>query len=76
MGKTLQCATCHGLGLKGMGDIPRITGRSPSYVMRQLYDIRQGNRKGALAALMTVVVARLSDDDLTAISAYLASCPP
>lgn len=74
-GKTLQCATCHGPGLKGLGDIPRITGRSPSYVMRQLYDIRSGRRAGT-AALMTVVVARLSDEDMAAIAAYLASLPP
>jgi len=72
-GKTLQCATCHGPGLKGLGDIPRITGRSPSYTMRQLYDIRAGKRT---APLMTVVVARLSDEEMIAIAAYLAGLPP
>jgi cytochrome c553 len=74
-GKTLQCATCHGPGLKGLGDIPRITGRSPSYMMRQLYDIRDGKRAGT-AVLMTVVVAQLSDADMMDIAAYLASVAP
>jgi cytochrome c553 len=74
-GRTLQCATCHGPGLRGLGDIPPITGRSPSYVMRQLYDIRGGKRAGS-AVLMTVVVAHLSDEDMVAIAAYLASLPP
>jgi cytochrome c553 len=74
-GKTLQCVTCHGPSLNGLGDIPRITGRSPSYTMRQLYDLRDGKRSGP-AVLMTVVVARLTDDDMLAIAAYLASLAP
>jgi cytochrome c553 len=71
----VQCAVCHGPGLKGLGDIPRIAGRSPSYVMRQLFDIRAGKRSGT-AVLMTALVAQLKDDDLVAISAYLASLSP
>src|SRR5262245_45230144 len=39
-GKTLQCATCHGQDLKGLGPIPGIAGRSPSYFVRQLYDFK------------------------------------
>jgi cytochrome c553 len=74
-GRTLQCATCHGPALKGLADVPRITGRSPSYMMRQLFDIRDGKRAGT-AVLMTVVVARLSDADMVAIAAYLASLSP
>lgn len=74
-GRTLACATCHGPKQTGMGDIPRIAGRSPSYVMRQLYDIREGKRTGS-ATLMTVVVARLSDRDMADVAAYLATLPP
>src|SRR5207302_582149 len=29
--KTVACAGCHGAGLTGMGDIPRLAGRSPTY---------------------------------------------
>jgi cytochrome c553 len=74
-GRTLQCALCHGPGMRGLGEMPRIAGRSPSYVMRQLYDIR-GGKRGGTAVLMSAVVARLTDDDLVAISAYLASLSP
>jgi cytochrome c553 len=74
-GRTLQCTLCHGPGLKGLGDMPRIAGRSPSYVMRQLYDIRGGTRAGT-AVLMTAVVAHLTDDDLIDICAYLSSLSP
>jgi cytochrome c553 len=74
-GKTLQCAVCHGADLKGLGDVPRIAGRSPSFLMRQLYDIQNGTRSGS-AALMKQVVAKLDNDDMVAIVAYVASREP
>ena len=43
--------------------------------MRRLYDIRNGTRSGS-AALMNEVVAKLSNDDMVAISAYVASREP
>jgi cytochrome c553 len=74
-GRTLQCTTCHGPELKGLGDIPRLAGRSPSYLMRQLYDYKSGTRTGA-SGLMKLVVANLSQEDMVAISAYLAGRRP
>jgi cytochrome c553 len=74
-GRTLQCAVCHGLGLKGLGDVPRLAGRSPSYLMRQLYDFRSGTRIGA-TGLMKPVVANLNPSDMVALAAFVASLPP
>ncbi len=75
-GKTLQCTICHGPELKGLADIPRLAGRSPSYLMRQLYDLRSGTRTGGASPLMKAVVANLTDEDMIAIVAYLASREP
>lgn len=75
-GKTLQCAICHGPDQKGLADIPRLAGRSPSYLMRQLYDLKNGTRTGGQSVLMKAVVANLAEDDMLAIVAYLASLPP
>jgi cytochrome c553 len=72
-GKTLQCAICHGPDLKGLGNLPSIVGRSPSYVVRQLYDIQSGARAGAGAQLMKATVANLTVEDMASIAAYLAS---
>ena len=72
-GKTTACTSCHGLDLMGVADVPPIAGRSPSYMARQLFDIQQGTRNGASAQLMKLVVARLTLDDIVAISAYAAS---
>lgn len=74
-GKTLQCAICHGPDLNGIGVIPGIAARSPSYMARQMNDMKQGTRKGAMAALMQPVVANLSSEDILNIVAYTASIP-
>jgi cytochrome c553 len=70
------CAKCHGAGLRGDGNVPSIAGRSPSYIVRQLYDIQSGTRSGAGSLQMRRQVAKLSLDDMTAIAAYLASLKP
>jgi cytochrome c553 len=75
-GKTTPCAICHGPELLGIGTIPGIAGRSPSYLTRQIYDIKLGTRHGAMAALMKPVVEHLSDDDVIAVVAYVSSLKP
>jgi len=75
-GKTIACATCHGADLKGSGDVPPIAGRSPSYIVRQLYDIQNGARAGAATQQMMAPVAHLTLDDMIAIAAYTASLHP
>ncbi len=75
-GKSIQCAICHGDSLAGLGELPRIIGVSPLYIARQLYGFQMGTRNGSLDVLMKGVVAHLSDDDIMAISAYLASRNP
>ncbi len=75
-GKTLQCAICHGPELRGLADIPRLAGRSPSYLMRQLYDLKNGARTGGNSILMKATVVNLAEEDMVAIVAYLASREP
>jgi cytochrome c553 len=75
-GKTLQCGTCHGPDLRGLGPIPGIAGRSPSYIVRQLYDFKHGTRAGIGSALMKVSVDKLTVEDMLALAAYAASLAP
>ena len=75
-GKTVACGTCHGPDLKGLGPVPPLAGRSPSYTVRQLFDLQQGVRKGPWAALMKSAVAKLTIDDMIAIAAYTSSREP
>ena len=69
-GKTTPCGVCPGADLMGLGPVPGIAGRSPSYMVRQLYDMQQGVRKGVWSDLMKPVVANLTDADMLAIAAY------
>ena len=74
--KTVQCGLCHGADLKGMGPVPGIAGRSPSYLVRQLYDMQQGTRKGEWTELMKPVVKNLTEEDMLNIAAYVSSRTP
>jgi len=75
-GKTTRCTICHGADLMGLGPIPGLAGRSPSYLVRQLYDMKHGKRTGEWAKLMLPVVSNLTPDDMSVIAAYLASLDP
>jgi len=75
-GKTQACAMCHGEKLLGKDDVPIIAGRSPVYIARQIYAFRSDLRKGPMAGVMKDVVAKLSDDDVIAMSSYVASLNP
>ena len=71
-----QCAFCHGDQLKGLGPVPGIAGRSPSYIVRQLYDMQAGTRKGLWSELMKSTVGPMSQDEMLAVAAYVASRAP
>ena len=75
-GRTVQCTICHGPELKGLGPIPGIAGRSPSYLVRQLFDFREGARAGISSALMKPTVEHLTVEDMIALAAYAASLTP
>src|SRR5205807_6008459 len=75
-GTVTPCTVCHGPMLRGLGPVPRLAGRSPSYIARQLYDMQQGNRNGAWTPLMAAVVAHFGPDDVLTAAAYLASPKP
>ncbi len=74
--KTIQCTICHGPNLKGIGNAPGIVGRSPSYMVRQLYDLKSGARAGTYSSMMAPVVANLGVDEMAQIAAYLATQAP
>jgi cytochrome c553 len=70
-----KCTGCHGDGLHG-ATAPPLAGRSPSYLARQLWDIKKGARHGSTVAPMRAVVAEMTPKDIVLLSAYLASLSP
>jgi cytochrome c553 len=75
-GLTTPCATCHGPDLRGIDPVPGIAGRSPSYLVRQLYDFQQHRRLGSAGELMAPVVEKLSHADMISLAAYVSSLKP
>lgn len=75
-GDAAPCASCHGAKLKGDGNVPGLAGRSPSYIVRQLYDFKAGTRGGPAADPMKPEVEHMTADQRRDIAAYLASLNP
>jgi cytochrome c553 len=74
--KGTACGVCHGERLDGLAIVPGLRGRSPSYIARQLADMKEGKRRGPWSPLMAPVLAELNADDILNLSAYLASLSP
>lgn len=72
----IACSQCHGEQLQGQNNIPALAGRSPSYIVRQLYDFKFGFRASESGTAMRLIAQQLSDDDIIAVAAYAASLTP
>lgn len=68
------CSTCHGPAYAGMEPgIPGLVGLQPSYISAQLGGWRYGTRTAIAPDCMQVVAGHLTETDVTAVSAWLAS---
>lgn len=76
IGAARSCESCHGEKLQGMGDIPYLAGRSPTYIARELILFREGKRSNPAAAPMRLEVSNLTLKDMIDAAAYAASRKP
>ena len=82
-GKTPPCEKCHGPSFRGLPKapdtdmpVPPLAGRSPTYLVRQLYDVQSGARSGPTVELMKPIAAQLTLQEMIDIAAYMASRMP
>ena len=69
--KALQCQTCHGLdGLSKLPEAPNLGGQPEPFLINALNDFRKGVRKNDM---MTIVVEKLTDQDVADLAAYFAA---
>lgn len=69
--KVAVCAACHGkAGNSTMAVNPKLAGQGEKYLLKQLQDIKSGERE---VALMIGQLDAMSDQDLADIAAYFAS---
>lgn len=70
-GKVAVCGACHGAdGNSPAPNFPKLAGQGERYLLKQLHDIKSGNRQ---VVEMTGMLDNLSDQDLADIAAYFAS---
>ena len=68
------CVQCHGAAMTGVApNVPGLLGLPRDYLNAQLGAWKAGKRRAHAPDCMRAVVARLSDDDINAISSYLAA---
>jgi len=68
------CASCHGPTLTGMEPaIPGLLGLRPTYISAQLGAWRYGTRTAKSPDCMQIVAGHLTEADVTAVAAYLAT---
>jgi cytochrome c553 len=68
------CFQCHGDQGQGVAThFPAIAPQSATYLANQLRDWKSGSRHNDPQGLMKTVAERLSEEDVTAVAAYLAS---
>jgi cytochrome c553 len=67
-----RCASCHGDSFAGTKAVARLAGQREEYLVKALHDYKSGARSGGAGAAMTDVAYPLSDEEITALSHYLA----
>lgn len=67
----VACQSCHGAQAQGQDNAPRLAGQNSSYLVNQLQRFRAGARTHPTD--MTSTATRFDNDQIRAITAYLAS---
>ena len=71
------CFRCHGDQARGGGPaMPALAGQHQNYIQAQLQAWKAGARNNDPVGLMTAIAGRMSDVEIRAVSAYLASLTP
>ena len=76
--KTKTCLTCHGKDGKTtiMPSYPKIAGQNEAYTLQQLKDIKSGARANGMSAAMKGIMHLVSDEEMAALAAYIATMEP
>jgi cytochrome c553 len=70
------CAQCHGESLTGVApSVPGLLGLRRDYLLAQFGAWRAGRRQTAAPDCMNEISRRLTDDDVSAVAAFLAQQP-
>lgn len=67
------CASCHGPNGAGIPvQFPRLSGQHGEYTLAQLKLFRSGERANDAAKMMRVIAAKMTDQEMAAVSEYIS----
>jgi cytochrome c len=71
------CIACHGADARTpiLPEYPKLAGQNAAYLLRQAQDIKSGARSNGNTPAMKGVMHLVNDEELKAISDWLASLP-
>lgn len=67
-----RCASCHTDSYAGTKAVARLAGQREEYLIKALHDYKAGKRVGGGVAAMADIAYSLSEEEITALSHYLA----
>jgi len=67
-----RCASCHTDSFAGTKAVARLAGQREEYLVKALHEYKNGSRVGGGVAAMADVAYSLSEEEITALSHYLA----
>ena len=70
-----RCTSCHGPGLMGQGQVPRLAGQDFDYLLKRLRGYRSKTTSD-LDGMMTMVSQSLSEQDIENLVHFIAGVPP
>ncbi len=68
-----ECAQCHGRAARGMASFPSLLGKSEEHLAERLNSYRERERIGPNSMLMYGPAEDLSDAEILALAAYIAT---
>lgn len=72
----VACTSCHGVDNQGNGStFPSLAGQHPGYIAQQITAWKNETRKNDPQNLMAAIAKRMDDQDIAAVSAWLATQP-
>lgn len=75
--KSAPCSICHGAdGRSQIPMYPKLAGQHQMYLANAIKAYKSGDRRGAMASMMTPNVTMLSDQDIEDLAAYYAGLAP
>lgn len=67
------CRACHGPTAQGAASFPKLADKSQEHLVMRLEQYRAGEKIGPNTALMAPNAAKLSDEDIAGLAAYIVT---